>query len=67
MKTNKIKFKNELEKLINKYSLENGSDTPDFILANYLANCLKNFDEITNRRECWYGRKTLKTKIKQII
>ena len=49
-------FRKELEKLINKYSMENGSDTPDFILAEYMYNCLKSFNEITKRRDEWYGR-----------
>ena len=48
-------FKKELESLINKYSLENGSDTPDFILAEYLENCLLNFDCAVRLRNKWYG------------
>jgi hypothetical protein len=55
-------FRTELGNLINKYSKENGSDTPDFILADYLFNCLTNFDETVGRREIWYGRnKTITT------
>jgi len=49
-------FYKELENLINRHSMENDSNTPDFILAKYLANCLKNFNEIVNDRERWYGR-----------
>jgi len=49
-------FRKELEILINKFSLENGSDTPDFILADYLTNCLKTFDDTLQAREEWYGR-----------
>jgi len=49
-------FLSELEGLINKYSKENDSDTPDFILAKYLENCLNNFSEAVNAREKWYGR-----------
>jgi len=49
-------FRKELKNLINKYSKENGSDTPDFMLADYLCNCLNNFDDIVQRRENWYGR-----------
>jgi hypothetical protein len=48
-------FQNELEKLINKYSVENESNTPDFILAEYLCGCLKNYAEIIKKREKWYG------------
>ena len=51
-------FRKDLEKLLNSLSRENGSDTPDFILAEYLMDCLTAFDKATNARECWYGRKT---------
>jgi len=40
---------------INKVSAENGSNTPNFILANYLVICLENFDHITKMRADWYG------------
>ena len=50
------KFIKELETLINKYSMENDSNTPDFILAAYLNNCLKTFNTTLQRREAWYGR-----------
>jgi len=50
------KFEKELEQLINKYSMENDSNTPDFILAEYLSNCLKTFNTTIQRREDWYGR-----------
>jgi len=59
---NKIKsspknaFRAELEKLLNYYSMENCSHTPDFILANFLIASLDNFDLSIKRREEWYGR-----------
>ncbi len=49
-------FEVELRTLINRYSRENGSDTPDFILAAYLFGCLNAFDVAVTRREGWYGR-----------
>jgi hypothetical protein len=49
-------FGKELENLINKYNLENKSNTPDFILADYLITCLKNFEKTSKRREKWYGK-----------
>lgn len=49
-------FRQELECLINRYSVENASDTPDFILANYLCACLDAFNQTVRRREEWYGR-----------
>ena len=50
------KFAKEVGEIINKYSLESASDTPDFILAHYLAGCLAVFEAATNARERWYGR-----------
>lgn len=49
-------FRMELTNLINKHSMENGSDTPDFILAQYLGNCLAAYDAAVKHREEWYGR-----------
>ena len=51
------KFREDLEVLINKNSKEKGSDTPDFILADYLADCLDAFDKAVTRRDEWYGKK----------
>ena len=50
------KFRKELEVLINQNSLENGSDTPDFILSEYLENCLKAFDYAVLQRTSWYRK-----------
>lgn len=44
-------FRKQLQNLINSLSKENGSDTPDFILAEYLDDCLKAFDKAVSRRE----------------
>lgn len=52
------KFEEELQLLINKYSKENDSNTPDFILAKYLNATLNNFNIIINDREKWYGKDT---------
>ena len=50
-------FKEELEALINKYSVEGNSNTPDFILAEFLVGCLMKFDQAVTRRDNWYGFK----------
>jgi hypothetical protein len=50
------KFRDALRDLINGHSKENGSNTPDFILARYLDVCLQNFDLAVKERERWYGR-----------
>lgn len=49
-------FEKELKELINKHSIENESNTPDFILAQYLMACLKAFTTAIQQRENWYGR-----------
>lgn len=49
-------FEQELAALINRYSEEHGSDTPDFILARYLVLCLTTFASTVEARERWYGR-----------
>lgn len=46
----------ELTSILNRRSLENGSNTPDFILADFLSRCLVLFDDATNARSTWYGQ-----------
>lgn len=48
-------FKDELAKLINRFSKENECNTPDFILAKYLCACMESFNAAVNRRSLWYG------------
>jgi hypothetical protein len=48
-------FKQELEELINKHSVENVSDTPDFVLASFLTACLDAFNGVTVERDRWHG------------
>jgi hypothetical protein len=54
--TKETEFIRELISLLNRYSKENGSDTPDFVLAGYLIGCLRVFNAATKNREKWYGR-----------
>ena len=49
-------FERELRALLNTQSMENASDTPDFLLASYLVDCLNAFNRAVNAREAWYGR-----------
>lgn len=43
-------FGAELGRLINRFSMENGSDTPDYILAKYLLACLNAYNEATQQK-----------------
>jgi len=45
----------DIEALINTKSAENVSNTPDFILASFMTDCLAAFDRATNARTYWYG------------
>ena len=49
----KTEIEKELANVINKHSLENTSNTPDFILAQYLMSCLNAFDTAVQQRETW--------------
>ena len=48
-------FEKKLSNLINCYSLERGSDTPDFILAQYLNDCLQAYNKAVSQRGGWLG------------
>ena len=51
----KVQLIQDFATAINKVSAENGSNTPDFILANYLMMCLENLDHIVKMRDDWYS------------
>jgi len=49
-------FEKKLADLINSHSLENGSNTPDFLLATYLIGCLANWNLITRARDKFFDK-----------
>lgn len=51
---NRNSLRKEIEQSINKHNGENRSNTPDFILAEYLMDCLETFDRFVNKREAYY-------------
>lgn len=51
-----LEFRHELEALINKHSIETTSETPDFILCQYLIDCLNAFDKAVVARQKWYSQ-----------
>jgi hypothetical protein len=56
-------FVERLQELINSYSMENGSDTPDWLLAQYLTDCLAAFDKATKERDRWYRFSALRNEL----
>lgn len=50
------KLEKEFAEVINRNSLENWTNTPDFILARYLIDCLRLFADTSKSREQWYGK-----------
>lgn len=51
----KSNLEKELAGLINSECRENDSNTPDFILAEFMMNCLDAFELTSNKREVWFG------------
>lgn len=48
-------LRNDVQHLINSYSRENVSGTPDLVLADYLLGALELFEKATNERDRWWG------------
>jgi hypothetical protein len=46
----------ELASLLNRYSVDNDTNTPDFILAEMVAEFLQVYASSTVKRERWFGR-----------
>jgi hypothetical protein len=51
----RAQFRQDLEDLINKHSLEPISDTPDFMLADYLCDCLEAYHRLHGRKHAWFN------------
>jgi hypothetical protein len=49
------RFRDALEGAVNCHSMENGSDTPDFMLAAFMVDVLTAFDNLMRKRDGWYG------------
>jgi hypothetical protein len=48
-------FERRLKELINEFSMENSSSTPDYILADFLTGCLDTFNCTVRKRSKWYS------------
>lgn len=48
-------FEKELENLISRYSKDEESNTPDYIIAEFMKNSMDIFHRATKLRDNWYG------------
>ena len=51
----KTELEKKLSDLLNCENREADSNTPDFLLAEFMVHCLNAFELASNRREVWYG------------
>ena len=58
-------FEEELRRLINCHSVENESNTPDFVLAAYIRDCLNAFTKATAGRDRYYGMRAIGTSMQR--
>ena len=52
-------FQQELSKLLNIYSKESVSNTPDYILAQYLGDCLEAYNKAQVSKDIYSGIQVL--------
>ena len=48
-------FQKDLEGLLNIHSIENRTDTPDFILAEYVVESLRALEHHHHAKKCWFS------------
>lgn len=53
-------FRRKIQDLINDNCMENASDTPDYILAIYLNDCLDAFNKAVLSRREWHSTENTK-------
>lgn len=51
----------DFAEVINKRSIENLSNTPDFMIAEYLVRCLENWNRTVVERNDWFFRNSGET------
>ena len=55
--TETVPLAEDLRRVLNRNCAENKSDTPDFILAQYMLDALAAFEKASRAREDWYGHR----------
>lgn len=54
MRSKNESLRSDIANVLNRHNTESGSNTPDFILADFLVDCLSAFDKALKRRDAWY-------------
>lgn len=52
---NVFKFKEDLTNILNKHSISNMCNTPDFILSDHITEYLISYSKSINNRDKWYN------------
>ena len=52
----KDQFRKEMSELLRKYSDMYTSETPSYILVEYILNSLDNFDKMSKARDHWFKK-----------
>lgn len=55
----------ELSNLLNRYNADNWANTPDFILAEHLMGCLRQYRATLEHTRTWHRWPTLAEKLRQ--
>jgi len=58
-------FEKDIAEVINRHSEESGSNTPDFILARYLSDCLESYNRAVKWRALWYSPEGVPVALRQ--
>lgn len=66
VKNNEKKLQKEIEQLMNKYNVDIQTDTPDFILAEYLMSNLRIYLVTKSDTEKWFGKRITINGIEEI-
>ena len=56
----------DLRDLLNRHSVEGESNTPDFILADYMLGCLQIYENTLRRRTAWCPLEDTETPPRQL-
>ena len=48
-------FRKDLIALLNAHGIDNQTNTPDYLLGDYLLACLKAFDSTVQARDTWHS------------